>query len=312
MFKPHRPHDSSGVRTVAILIAVISVLYFAREILVPLAFAITLALILTPAVGWLRKIRLGRVPAVGLVMVITISAAGGIGWVIFNQMIAVINEMPLYRQNIHNRLEAMRTPGQGALGRASASVKELGKELSGAQAAPAPPVPNDRAGRRNAQNQPARPLPVQVVEEPANELEYVRDLVRPFLAPLGVVGIVLIFTVFLLIKQEDLRNRLFRLVGLAQLNVMTQALEDATGRVSRYLLMQFFVNACFGLLCGIGLYLIGIPYAALWGVWPGFFALCPMSARSSRVCSPSRSHSLSSTTGRLRCSYFYCSLRWSW
>jgi len=260
MIKPHRPTGSSGVRTTAILIAVISVLYLARAVLIPFAFAITLALILTPAVAWLQKIRLGRVPAVALVLVVTIASAGGIGLVIFNQLVGVANELPKYQQNIHNKLKAMRTPDKGPLGRAAASVKELGKELTNTQA------PALRG---------SRPQPVQIVEEPANELEYVRDVIQPFLTPLGVFGIVLIFSVFLLIKQEDLRNRLFRLVGLNQLNVMTQALDDATRRVSRYLLMQLLVNACFGALCGIGLYLIGIPYAALWGCVAGILRIVP-------------------------------------
>src|SRR5579862_443554 len=264
MSKISRPSGSSGIRTTAILIAVISVLYLAREILIPLAFAITLALILTPAVAWLERIRLGRVPAVVLAMLITIAIAGGVGWVIFNQLVAVATELPSYQQNIRNKLKAMNTPGKGALGRATESVKELGKELASAQGPATPPT--DRA---------SRPLAVKIVEEPANELEYVRDLVKPFVAPLATFGIILIFSVFLLIKQEDMRNRLIRLVGLDRLNVMTQALDDATRRVSRYLLMQLLVNACFGILCGIGLNLIGIPYAVLWGAVAAILRIVP-------------------------------------
>jgi len=245
---------------------VISVLYLAHEILVPLAFAITLALILTPAVAGLQKLHLGRVPAVALVMLVTIAAAGAVGWVIFNQLVGVANELPRYQQNIHNKLDAMRTPGNGPLGRAAASVRDVAKQLTSVAAPGTPPVSANRANR---------PQAVQVVEEPANELEYVRDLVQPFLRPAGVFGIVLIFSVFLLIKQEDLRNRLFRLVGLDRLNVMTQALDDATHRVSRYLMMQLLVNACFGVLCGVGLYLIGVPYAALWGSVAGILRIVP-------------------------------------
>src|SRR5690606_39853696 len=37
-------------------------------------------------------------------------------------------------------------------------------------------------------------------------------------------------------------------------------------RISRYLLMQFIINATMGLAVGIGLYFIGVPYAALWGL----------------------------------------------
>ena len=208
-------------------------------------------------------------------MVVSITAAGGISLVIFNQLIEVANELPRYQQNIHNKIEAMRTPNKGPLGRAAATVKELGKELSRAPAATASATPTSGLGGRNTQNQSGRPLAVQIVEEPTTELQYVRDLTKPFLAPLGVFGIVLIFTVFLLIEQDDLRNRLFRLAGLDRLTVMTQALDDATRRVSRYLTMQFLVNASFGVFCGIGLYLIGVPYAVLWGAVAGILRIVP-------------------------------------
>ena len=273
MIKPQRLSVSSGVRTTGILIGVIFVLYAAREIFVPLTFAIILALILSPAVAMLQKIRVGRAPAVALVMMLTIAAAGGIAWVIFDQFVDVANELPQYQQHIDSKLKALRTPGKGALSRATASVQQLGKELSGTVAAPAA-NPHARVGRRS-ENQPARPLAVQVVDEPATEFEYVRDVVKPFLAPLGLTGIVLIFSVFLLTKHNDLRNRLFRLVGLDQLNLMTQALDDATQRVSRYLLMQFLVNSAFGAVCAAGLYLIGIPYALLWGSVAAILRLVP-------------------------------------
>jgi len=79
----------------------------------------------------------------------------------------------------------------------------------------------------------------------------------------------------MLLKREDLRNRLLRLAGLGQLNVMTQALDDAAGRVSRYILMQFLVNAGFGIIFGLGLYLIGVPNPALWGVVAGILRIVP-------------------------------------
>ena len=255
----------------------IAVLYLAREIFIPLAFAITLTLILAPAVAWLQKLHLGRVPSVFLVMAVTIALAGGVGWVIFNQLIDVANELPSYRENIHNKIQAMREPGKNALGRAADTVKALGKELATVQTPTSPAVHGEGGGRRGIQNQASasHPLPVQIVDDPSNQFQYLRDVTRPFLAPLGVLGMVLIFTVFLLIEQDDLRDRLFRLAGLDRLNVMTQALEDATQRVSRYLMLQLLVNSCFGLLCAGGLYLIGLPYAFLWGAVAGILRIVP-------------------------------------
>jgi len=251
---------------------VIAVLYLAREILIPLAFAITLSLVLSPAVGWLQNIHIRRFPAVLVVMIVSITIAGGISYIIFDQLVQVANELPAYRENIHNKLTALRTPNKGALGRAAESVKELGKELTTAAPEPSEASPRGRAERTNT---PANPLPVQVVEPPANGLVYVRDLAQPFLGPLAILGIVLVFTVFLLVEEVDLRNRLFRLAGLNRLNVVTQALDDATHRVSRYLMLQFLVNAGFGVLSGTGLYLIGVPYAALWGTVAALFRIVP-------------------------------------
>jgi predicted PurR-regulated permease PerM len=257
-----RPSRSSGIRVAAILAAVIAALYLAREILIPLAFAITLSLVLSPAVDWVQKAHIRRFPAVLVVMLVSIAIASGIGYVIFDQLVQVINELPAYRENIHNKLTALRTPNEGALGRAAQSVKEIGKELSTTPEQPEAPAPRARGDRVPT---PSNPLPVQVIQPAPNGLVYLRDLTQPFFGPLAVLGIVLVFTIFLLVEEVDLRNRLFRLAGLNRLNVVTQAVDDATRRVSRYLMLQFLVNASFGVLTGTGLYFIGVPYAALWG-----------------------------------------------
>jgi len=248
-------------------------LYFARDIFIPLAFAITLALILSPAVGWLHKLRIRRFPAALAVMLVLIAVGASIGYVILNQFVQVVNDLPLYNANIDNKIKALRTPDQaGALGRAAQNVRELSKELATSQEATPPQPAQGRAGRSNTT---ANPLPVQIIEAPVNGLIYVRDLTKPFLAPLATLAIVLVFAVFLLVEEADLRNRLFRLAGLSRLSVMTQALDDATRRVSRYLMLQLLVNAGFGLLCGLGLCLIGVPDAVLWGTVAALLRIVP-------------------------------------
>ena len=278
MIRSSKSPVSSGLLNIAILVVVVAVLYLARDLLIPLALAVTVSLILTPAVASLVKFGMGRVPAALLVMVIALAGAGAVGWVIFTDLVDVANQLPEYRENIHKKLEAIRAPSTGAVGRAAASVKELGKELATptAPAAPAAPPPaGDRAGRRAVPNPANHPVPVQVIETPENDLLYVRDMVQPFLRPLGVFGMVLIFSLFLMIGHHDLRDRLFRLVGVGQLNVMTLALDDATRRVSKYLLLQLLVNAAFGMLCGTGLFLIGVPYAVLWGAVAAILRIVP-------------------------------------
>jgi predicted PurR-regulated permease PerM len=101
MTRPPKLPVSSGVRNIAILVGVVAVLYLARDILIPLAFAVTLSLILAPAIAWLEKLRLGHVAAALLAMAIAMAAAGAIGWVIFNDLVVVANQLPQYQQNIH-------------------------------------------------------------------------------------------------------------------------------------------------------------------------------------------------------------------
>jgi predicted PurR-regulated permease PerM len=272
----HRHLPSSNRWPLVMLFGTIAALYFAREILIPLAFALILTFVLTPVVALLQRARIGRVPSVAVSVLVTIVAAGCVGWIIATQLVDVAKDLPRYRQNIQAKMEAFRVPTKGPLGLAANSLRDIAQELSSPAApspGPIPPVRNREQGA--APSTPGLPVPVQIMQPPAGGLEYLRDMVQPVLRPLGMTGLVLIFTVFMLIQRFDLRHRLFRLAGLGQINLMTQALDDAAQRVSRYLLMQGLVNAGFGTLFGFGLYCIGVPYPALWGVIAGLLRIVP-------------------------------------
>src|SRR5690348_14548517 len=255
-----QPPPASGLARPAIasdlgpmvLLASIAALYFARDILIPLAFALTLTFLLTPVVALLQRLRMGRVVAVLLTVVASIVVACGVGWVIAGQLVDVANQLPQYRQNIQTKIEAFHLPAQGPLGRATASLQEIGRELTSQPAPPKAPPAKGINHTRPAPPTSATPLPVPVVQMETSAWADLRDWGTPLVAPLARTGMVVIFTIFMLFKSGDLRNRLVRLVGLGQMNLTTQALEDASGRVSRYLLMLFLVNAGFGTLFGLG------------------------------------------------------------
>jgi predicted PurR-regulated permease PerM len=268
---PERAGDSGERSTLALagtLVATLAVLYLAKDIFIPFAFALALSFILTPPTLWLQRIHLGRVPSVILVMFAVVASTAGVSWMVGNQLIDVADHLPAYSANIHNKIQGLRAPATGALGRVEKSVAAIGKELTATEA-PAPP----RGSR--AATTAANPLPVEVVTPDPSPLVYLRDLTRPFLAPIAMFGFVLILTVFILIKREDLRNRFLRLVGVGQLHAATQALDDATQRISRYLVLQFVVNALMGVAIAAGLYAIGVPYAVLWGVIAALLRLVP-------------------------------------
>jgi len=233
--------------------------------------------LLAPVVKGLERCRLGRMPSVGIVLLVSLSVAAGIGWIVSNQLIDVISQLPSYKENIHNKIAALQGPAGGALRKATDNVRELSEELSVAPAPVTPvPMPPAQTSKLGSSALPStRPVPVEVVEHPPGALQSLGNMLGPVVGPLGTAFVVVVFTVFMLMKREDVRNRLIRLVAQRQLNTMTQVLDDAAQRVSRYLLLQFSVNAAFGCLIATGLYFIGVPNAILWGVLAGLLRFIP-------------------------------------
>jgi predicted PurR-regulated permease PerM len=108
------------------------------------------------------------------------------------------------------------------------------------------------------------PLKVEIVTQ-HNVMQAIRDYAGRVLGPLGTAGLILVFTLFMLIDRENLRNRLLRLMGEQKLQATTKAMDDVGRRVSRYVLLQFVVNAGFGAVIALGLWLLGVPSPLLWG-----------------------------------------------
>ena len=242
-------------------VVVIATLYFARVVLVPFALAILFSFLLSPLVRGLEKARLPRAISVLLVVVISVAAVGSIGVAVTNQLVDVTNQLPNYKANIQKKVESVRGSNRTALVRATEAVNELSREVVEAPTATVPTAHQHKplSASETASN---KPIDVQVVQAPNGPWEFLYG----WLGTVGVAGIVLVFTVFMLLRREDLRNRFIRLVGRGHLNLMTQALDDASHRISKYLLLQFLVNAAYGLVVGIGLHFIGLPNALLWGV----------------------------------------------
>jgi predicted PurR-regulated permease PerM len=74
-----------------------------------------------------------------------------------------------------------------------------------------------------------------------------------------------------LLQRKDLRNRLIRLTGDRNLRVTTQAMNDASSRISRYFSLQLLVNLTYGTILFAALYFIGLPHPLLFAA---LAALC--------------------------------------
>lgn len=269
------PAASQFVPLIAFVLS-IAALYFAREVLIPFALAVMLAFMLSPVVKRLERCHLGRVPSVAIVVLFSLSSAIGIGWIVSNQLIDVVSQLPGYRENIQAKVAALQGPAGGALRKAADSVRELSEDLSADTPSARPPASRaPEVSNHSRAATPARPVPVEVVDHPPSAFRSLSNMLGPLAAPFGTTLIVVVFTIFMLMKREDLRNRLIGLVARRQINTITKLMDDAAQRVSRYLLMQFCINAAFACIIASGLYFIGVPNALLWGVLAGLLRFIP-------------------------------------
>ncbi len=248
-------------------VAVIAGLSLGKEIVIPLTLAVLLSFLLTYPATLLERLKLGRVLSVVIVMMVALAAAGAMIWVGTQQLADIVIRLPQYQENIQHKLGSIRNPAGSGLAKAVESIEEITTDLSPSVATVKKQQKAGAGKPRAGSNEPSvpAPVPVQVIKDKPGIFDSL-GLISSSVANLFATGMaVVILTAFMLVGRSDLRNRLFRLFGPGRLNVMTTAMDDAATRVSRYLLTQSLVNGAFGLLLGLGLLAIGVPYAAFWG-----------------------------------------------
>jgi predicted PurR-regulated permease PerM len=233
----------SRLSTLVGVILVAAALYFAKEVLVPCAIAFLLAFLLGPLVTKLQRLGLPRVPSVVSVMLFSLLIAASVGRVVIGEVDHVLDSLPAYRDNLQGKVATVRSAIGAPLEKATRTVEDL-------------------ASRPDTRGEPPT---VKVSQEPGAGWQAVLKPLGKIASLLGTIGIVVLLAAVMLIQKEDMRDRLIRLAG-GDLFVTTRALDDASARVSKYLMLTTLVNATLGVIVGVGLFLIGVPNALLWGL----------------------------------------------
>ncbi len=254
-----------GLLIIGLLILFLSV---GREFLEPLVIAALLSFILAPVIRFLRGLGIWRTPAVIITVFAALAFIAAIGSTLVVQITQLAAELPHYESTL--RAKAQQLGGaslassvlETATGKLRELSDEIGKGKIGADAASDSAVPT-------------KPLLVEVQPPPLSALESISNLLHPLLSPLATTGLVILFLLFILLRREDLRDRFLRLAGTGDLQRTTAALDDAGQRLSRFFLMQTLLNVGFGVVIGAALGVIGVPYAAVWGILAGLMRFVP-------------------------------------
>ena len=246
-------------------VVVVAALYLGRDVLVPITLALLLSFVLSPLVSLIRRIGLWRGPSVVLAMLLAIGVLGAGATLIGEQAAQLAVNAPAYAQTIERKVSGVQAFATARLASMTKLLGDRPRRLSHAQRRE--PVLTTSTGQRL--------VPVEVHEPAPTPLEMTRSILAPVIAPLETAIIVLVVAVFVLLQKEDLRDRFIRLFGSTDLHRTTLAIDDAGARLSRYFVSQLAVNASFGAIIGAGLWFIGIPQPALWGVLAGLLRFVP-------------------------------------
>ena len=225
-------------------VLVVAVLKWAEPVLLPIAIAFLLTFLLNPPVTLLQR-GIGRPAAVIIVVSLTCLVVAALAWGITRQVAALASELPAYRQNIRAKVADVRNASRGGpVERVQSTLEDIKREME-------------------VGSETKKPAPVAVVSESALGIT-LPTWVSALSAPLGIAAVVIVLTIFMLLENRDMRDRLAKLIGQGYLATTTKALEEAASRVSRYLLMQSVVNLLYGGCVLVGLWLLDVPYPLLW------------------------------------------------
>jgi len=256
----------SGLQLLQGALLFAAVLYFARDLLIPLVLAVLLSFVLAPVARALRRVHVPRGASVLVAVVLAGALIAAMGALVGGQASALAENLPSYQATIMQKLSGLRASG-GVLDRIAGAVHEMGR---GATPEAGPPQALPRTPR-----QVAEPIPVEIHTPDPTAFAVIRSVAEPLVGPLATAGIVGILVIFILLYREDLRDRFIRLAGARDLHRTMAAMDDAAYRLSRYFLAQTGMNTAYGLFIAGALWLIGIPNPFLWGFVAGLMRFVP-------------------------------------
>jgi predicted PurR-regulated permease PerM/methylmalonyl-CoA mutase cobalamin-binding subunit len=247
----------------AVLVA--ACLYWAQAVILPVALAALLTFLLVPPVVFLQHRGVPRPLAVLVVVLLALGTIGAVGTALAMQVTGLAAEMPRYKDNIREKISDIRLLGRtSGLQPAQETVQRAAGE-----------VEREVERRKPADVKREKATPVVIHEDRSQGLWGPIGSLSPWIEPLSRAGLVALLVPFMLTGREELRNRLFHLLGVGRMGVTTRALDEAGGRVARYLITQGAVNASLGTLVAIGLFLVGVPYALLFGFFAAVLRFIP-------------------------------------
>ncbi|HWK85268.1 MAG TPA: AI-2E family transporter [Caldimonas sp.] len=302
----HMPVDVRNVALIVLaVLACAFALQWAKPVVIPVLLGIMFSYALTPVVDRLERWHVPRAAGAGLLLAAIVASISWGAWSLSDDASALVETLPQVAQKLRQSIDSQRNRPAATIEKvqqAAAEIEKAGEDsatpasgpasavmaattASGAHAvrgSPSPPAstPSARSLEPLSTSLPAtlRGATRVVVEKPRlNVRDYLWTGTLGVFAFLGQAAIVFFITFFLLASGDTFRRKMVKLAGprLSQKKITVQALDEITGQIQRYLLVQLALSTLVGSLTWLAFLVIGLEHAAVWGVFAGITNLIP-------------------------------------
>src|SRR5215472_4453422 len=125
-------NSSSTLNAMLIAVIIVATLYFAHEVLIPIALACILSFMLAPPVRMLQNRRVPRGMAVAAVVMLAFFAIFMLGSFMARQVSRLAKDLPRYAATISAKIDRLQDVSTGGtLERAQQVLQDLSKQLGG-------------------------------------------------------------------------------------------------------------------------------------------------------------------------------------
>ena len=260
----HMPVDvrSASQALVALLLS-IYMLNWAAVVFIPLMLGLMCSYMLSPAVDRLQRWHIPRALGAAMLLLAVVGGLGSLAYSISDDAVALVESLPDAAQKVRESLRVTRGAPEGAIQKVQRAAAKLEEAADESGSVPAPAVKGVTR--------------VQVERPHFNVKDYLWSGTLGLVGFAGQAMVVLFVTFFLVASGDSFRRKMVRIAGptFSKKKVTIQLLDEITGQIQRYLMVQVLTCALVGVATWLVFLWIGLDHAAVWGVAAAILNLVP-------------------------------------
>ena len=258
-----RHRTTSAALAILAVCAVIALLRFMQDVLIPFVLAGLTFYALDPLVDRLQRWRVPRAIGAAVLLAVLVASISALAYSLRDNVVEVANDLPRAMAELRAKVRAAQDEPPGTMEKLQQAASEL--DAAAAEAAGRPAPPEDGVMRVR-------------VEEPAVQLSaYFRFGPMDALSAAGGVTLILFLSYFLLLTDDLFKRKLVEVIGstLTEKKITVQVLNQIALQIQAYLKVQIFTSVIVGVATWLALWWLGLQNAAVWGLMAGLLNSVP-------------------------------------